>query len=67
MIASLIFVRLSKHNYSFKLEIIHFCRHPASFKILFSKVQDFGNFDFSPMYLSNKVILILQPDTPPYK
>ena len=34
---------------SFKLEIIHFCRHPASFKIGISKVQDFGNLELSPM------------------
>ena len=31
------------------LEIIHNCRHPASFKIGISKVQDFRNFELSPM------------------
>ena len=28
--------------------IIHFCRHPASLKVLISKVQDFGNFELTP-------------------
>ena len=43
--------RWSKYNQSFKLEIIHFCRHPASFKIWISKVQDFRNFELSPLLL----------------
>ena len=30
-------------------------RHPASFKILISKVQDFGNFELSLMYTFSAV------------
>ena len=30
--------------------MIRFCRHPASFKLKISKVQDFENFELSPMY-----------------
>ena len=43
LLSPLIF-RLSKHILPFKLEIIHYCRHPASLKIRISEVQDFGNF-----------------------
>ena len=37
------------HLLSLKLFII-VGRHPASFKIGISKVQDLGNFEVSPMY-----------------
>ena len=36
---------LSKDDWPFKLEIVDICRHTACFKIWFSKVQDFGNFN----------------------
>ena len=42
---------LSKDNWPFKLEIVNIYRQTASFKIWFSKVQDFENFELSPMYL----------------
>ena len=31
--------------------MIYFCRHPVSLKIRIFKVQDFGNFELSPMQL----------------
>ena len=37
---------LSKDNWPFKFEIVDIYRHTASFKIWFSKVQDFGNFAY---------------------
>ena len=40
---------LSKDNWPFKFEIVDICWHTACFKIWFSKVQDFGNFELSPM------------------
>ena len=35
--------------------------HTASFKIEISKVQDFGNFELSPMLLQNEIFLWLSP------
>ena len=52
IIASLLSFQITKRQ-SFKLEIICFCRHLASFKIWNSKVQDFENFELSPMYECN--------------
>ena len=37
----------------FKLEIVNIFGHTASFKIGVSKVQDFGNFELSPMYCTD--------------
>ena len=36
-----------------KLEIVDIYRHTANFKIWFSKVQDFGNFELSPVFSLN--------------
>ena len=41
----------SKDNWPFKIEIVDIYRHTASFKFWFSKVQDFGNFELSPMII----------------
>ena len=35
-----------------------FCSHPASFKIWILKVQDFGNFELSPMHLATALLSI---------
>ena len=47
LIVSLVYC-IKTINY-FKLEIVDIYRHTAIFKIWFSKVQDFGNFELSPM------------------
>ena len=50
IIASLIsFQIIYKHNYSFNLEIIHYCRHPASFKFKFPKLRILEILNFHPM------------------
>ena len=47
--ASLIKFSLSKDNWPFKFEIVDIYRQTACFKISFSKFQDFGYFELSPM------------------
>ena len=39
-----------------KLKLCIFSWHTASFKIGVSKVQDFGNFEFSPMTLLSLIM-----------
>ena len=38
--------------------MICFCRHPASFKLWISKVQDFGNFELSPMTMDYPNVIV---------
>ena len=44
---------LYKGNWSFEIEIVDICRHTACFKFWFSKVQDFRNFEITPMKVYN--------------
>ena len=38
------------------MKLLIFCRITASFKIFISKIQDFGNFELSPMVIATRVI-----------
>ena len=44
---------------TFNHGILCFCKHPASFKIWISKVQDFGNFELSPMIFRSVLLMVL--------
>ena len=41
--------RLSKIIYHLDLKLLFVYRHTGSFKLWIAKVQDFGNFELSPM------------------
>ena len=51
----------------FNLKLWIFSGHTASFKIKISKVQDFGNFELSPMYRNlNKLFLLYSNESGSY-
>ena len=51
IISCLFYFSPSKDNWPFNLKLFMICWHTTIFKIWISKVQDFGNFEFSPMSL----------------
>ena len=60
LMASLIWFKLTyiKTIDHLNFEIVDIYSHCASFKIWFSKVQDFGNFELSPVNLSPAAVMI---------